>query len=83
MIAFILGVAAGALFASLLLPRATQYVLRRAIVKTFVEMAPTTPFHLHNGESFFRLITQGAPWLRRVRASDHGLSVGALRGLSG
>ena len=64
MIAFILGVAAGALFASLLLPRATQYVLRRAIVKTFVEMAPTTPFHLHNGESFFRLITQGAPWLR-------------------
>ncbi len=64
MIALILGVAAGALFASLLLPRATQYVLRRAIVKTFVEMAPTTPFHLHNGESFFRLITQGAPWLR-------------------
>ena len=64
MIALILGVAAGALFVSLLLPRATQFVLRRGIVKTFVEMAPTTPFHLHNGETFFRLVTQGAPWLR-------------------
>ena len=64
MIALIFGVAAGALFVSLLLPRATQFVLRRGIVKTFVEMAPTTPFHLHNGETFFRLVTQGAPWLR-------------------
>ena len=61
MIALILGVVAGALFVSLLLPRATQFVLKRLIVKTFVEMAPTTPFHLHNAESFFRLITQGEP----------------------
>ena len=80
MIALILGVAAGALFVSLLLPRATQFVLRRVIVKTFVEMAPTTPFHLHNGETFFRLITEGAPWLRdRISLATSERALKALK----
>jgi agmatine deiminase len=80
MIALIFGVAAGALFVSLLLPRATQFVLRRVIVKTFVEMAPTTPFHLHNGETFFRLITEGAPWLRdRISLATSEKALKALK----
>ncbi len=80
MIASILGVVAGALVVSFLCPRATQFVLRRAIVKTFVEMAPTTPFHLHNGETFFRLITLGAPWLRdRVSLSTSEEALKSLK----
>jgi len=81
-ITLIVGVAAGALFGFLLLPWAIQFVLKRLIVRTFAEMAPTTPFHLHNGESFFRLITEGAPWLRnRVSLATAEAALTAIKRL--
>lgn len=74
------GLVVGLLLAFFVWPTVQQSLLRSMIVKIFTESSPTTPFHLHNGETFFRLLTQAVPVLRNhLRFSTAGAALEEIK----